>query len=161
MTKKICFIIIIIDKQTLCNAKQWIKDVKASNSDEISIVLIGNKIDTRETNETNDENVNTENTTENAEHAEDAEKVDNASTDSVTSVDSKNSDKTLKIPKIKVTREMGAKLATDLNVSFYEVSAKTGENVDEMFEQIVRNYGKENIEINTNKTKSLVYINLF
>jgi len=52
-----------------------------------------------------------------------------------------------------VTYDEGFKLATKLNMIFYEVSAKTGENVDEIINSIIFHYKNKEIEREKNIKK--------
>ena len=64
-----------------------------------------------------------------------------------------------------VTYDEGFKLATMLNMIFYEVSAKTGENVDEIINSIIFHYKNKEIEreenIKKEKDKNNLFYNLF
>ena len=94
------------------NIKKWISEIKEEISNEVSIILIGNKIDN--------------------------------------------------IKERKITREQGEKLANDINTTFFETSAKTGEGINESVfflvkqiadkDPVIRNRGR-NLKIKNKKKK--------
>ena len=57
-----------------------------------------------------------------------------------------------------VTKEQGEKLAKELGMIFCECSAKTGENVNDIFNNIIENFKeKKNDTKNNKKEKCYIY----
>ena len=78
----------VTDKKTYENVKAWIEQIREEVSDNVTIILVGNKIDDLEGR--------------------------------------------------KVKKEEGEKAAKEFGLSFFECSAKTGENIDLIFNELVK-----------------------
>ena len=78
----------VTDKKTYENVKAWIEQIREEVSDNVTIILVGNKIDDFEGR--------------------------------------------------KVKKEEGEKAAKEFGLSFFECSAKTGENIDLIFNELVK-----------------------
>ena len=55
----------------------------------------------------------------------------------------------------KVTKEQGEKLATEYNLPFFEASAKSGENVDEVFKALYKKIGEVYIDMQKERGEKL------
>jgi len=143
----------ISNKKSFENAKKWIENVKLLTNGKSRIILVGNKMDLRK-------NLNNNNN-----------KIDNDSNVDIHSYDYSKGIPCIKpnqnISKceniidneniIQVSNKDALALATELNISFMEVSAKNGKNIDKLFATVVNdniNSKESNDEINNNESQN-------